>query len=352
MIWFILKKLTHGLGSIILIILVLSFILFYAPIDPVRMSFGQRSDEETINLFKQKYYLDKSLGIQIFHFFEDLSPLQWVKNNDLRLEDYKKQFIFKGEFSSLIIKKPYFRKSFANGRPAWDLLIEAFPSTLVLAISSILIAIILGLCLGFIASIHVNSIWDRLILAFCSISYSIPSYVSSLLVVVFFAYWLGDYTGLPIQGSLYEFNDEGDLRLELKNLILPVVALGIRPVSMIAQMTRVSCLDVLSSDFIRTARSKGITNIRLVQKHLIPNCINPILTTISSWFASLLAGSFFVEFVFNYKGLGLLTITSLNQFDIPLIMACCVMIVILFVIVNLITDFLYSFFDPRIKFYD
>ena len=118
---------------------------------------------------------------------------------------------------------------------------------------------------------------------------------------------------------------------------------------MIAQMTRAATLDVLEADYVRTARSKGINIVKLIYKHVLPNSINPILTTISSWFASLLTGSFFIEYIFNYKGLGLLTINALNSFDVPLISGCCIVTVSIFVIINFVTDLAYAFFDPRIK---
>ncbi len=349
MIKFLIHRVVFGLITIILVSIVINTIIFYAPVDPARMSFGQRSDEETIQLFKKKYFLDKSLSVQLFHFFEDLSPIQILNHNDVRKSDYRFFSLLSFKTHDLIIKKPYFRKSYSSGKSVWEMVMNSLPETLLLALLSMLVGITIGLALGFFASLNVNTYWDRMILAFCSITYSIPSYVSSLLVVILFASWLGNYTGLPIQGSLWEFNDEGELELQLRNLILPVLALGIRPVSMIAQMTRVACLDVLQSDYIRTARAKGINSLQLIKRHLLPNCINPILTTISSWFASLLAGSFFVEYVFNYKGLGLLTISALNQFDVPLISACCIVVVSFFVIVNTITDILYTYFDPRIK---
>lgn len=349
MIGYLLRQTGIGILSILFVGMIVCAIVFYAPVDAARMSFGQRSDEETVQSFKKKYFLDKPLSVQIFRFYEDLSPIQWISNSDTRLSDYSYKSILDGNDSKLILKKPYARKSYSTGKPVFDMILEALPGTLALAIASIIFAIILGLILGFLAGLNANSTLDRFILGFCSISYAIPSYVSSLIVVILFAYIWGHLTGLPIQGSLWEFNDEGELQFKLINLVLPVLALGIRPVSMIAQMTRVASLDVLQSDYVRTAQSKGINKLNLIRKHLLPNCMNPILTTISSWFASLLAGSFFVEFVFNYKGLGLLTISALNQFDVPLILGCCMIVITMFVIVNLVTDLLYAYYDPRIR---
>nr|HMP28479.1 ABC transporter permease [Saprospiraceae bacterium] len=124
-------------------------------------------------------------------------------------------------------------------------------------------------------------------------------------------------------------------------------ALGIRPVSVIAQLTRSSFLDVLASDFIRTAQAKGLNFKTIVLKHALPNALNPIITSLTGWFASLLAGAYFVEKVFNYKGLGELTINGLINYDIPVILACVLVISIIFIIMNILTDVLYLLIDPK-----
>ncbi|MEP7195423.1 MAG: ABC transporter permease [Saprospiraceae bacterium] len=349
MLKFILNRFFIGIISILVVSVIITTIIFLSPVDPARLSFGQRSDEETINLFKKKYYLDQSLPVQIFRFFEDLSPVQYLAKEDLRAKDYSSTSIYENQTHWLILKKPYFRKSFTSGKPVWEIIAEALPGTIVLALCSIIFSAFLGLFLGFVASLKFDTWIDRSIMAFCSLSYAIPSYVSALFIGIILAYFFGDLTGLPLQGSLWDYDDSGDRKLYLINLVLPVLALGIRPVSMIAQMTRAASLDVIGSDYIRTAKSKGLGTYAIVRKHLLPNCVNPILTTISSWLASLLTGSFFVEYVFNYKGLGLLTINALNQFDIPLITGCCIVTVCIFITINFVTDLLYVYFDPRIK---
>lgn len=349
MIRYILYRLLSGFVSIIMVAIIISAIIYHAPVDPARMSFDQRSDEATIKIYKQKYYLDQPFYIQTWKYFEDLSPIQYVHNSDIRISDYSFCKIISLGDDQIIVKKPYFRKSFVNGRSVWNQIMEAMPGTLVLACLAILFAIVIGLPLGVMAALNLNSLTDKIISVFCSVSYAIPSYVSALFFGIIFAYYLGEYTHLPLQGSLWDFNDMGDEGIYPSHLILPVLALGIRPISMIAQMTRSAVLDVLSSDYIRTSRAKGLSPLKVIVIHVLPNSINPILTTISSWFASLLTGSFFVEFIFNYKGIGLLTIGALNQFDIPLILGCSLVTVCLFVLVNTLTDIAYSYFDPRIK---
>jgi peptide/nickel transport system permease protein len=133
-----------------------------------------------------------------------------------------------------------------------------------------------------------------------------------------------------------------------KNLILPVIALGIRPIGIIAQLTRSSMLDVLSQDYVRTAHAKGLSENIVIFKHTLRNALNPVLTSISGWLAALLTGAYFIETVFNYDGLGLQTVNSLKNFDFPVVMGAVLFIAIVFVIMNILTDILYSVLDPRV----
>ncbi|MFN8280992.1 MAG: ABC transporter permease [Saprospiraceae bacterium] len=345
----IINKLSLALLSVLTVAALITTIIFYTPVDPARMSFGQRSDEETIQLFKKKYYLDQPFYVQVWRYFEDLSPLQIITPSDPRMSDYRYTTLFSAYGQLWITKWPYFRKSYHDGRNVISHIAEALPGTMALALASILMSVFLGVAAGLYAGMNQNTTGDRLIMSITTILYAIPSYVSSLLVALIFAFVLGKWTHLPLQGSFWDFNDLGDEQIFVSHLILPALALGLRPVSVITQMTRTSVLDVLGSDYVRTARSKGIGKAKLIRHHILPNSMNPIITTISSWFASLLTGSFFVEYIFNYKGLGLLTISALQHFDIPMITGCCIVTVIIFIIISNLTDLAYTFFDPRVK---
>ena len=199
----IIDRVLLGIASILLVSALITTIIFYAPVDPARLSFGQRSDEETIQLFKRKYYLDQPCFVQVFRFFEDLSPVQYIYSKDIRLNDYHFTKIIEISGNFLIFKKPYFRKSYVNGQNVWPQIVEAIPGTLVLALASIIISIIIGMIMGFISALKFESWWDKSILIFCSISYAIPSYVSAVILGIIFAYVLGDWTGLQLQGSLW-----------------------------------------------------------------------------------------------------------------------------------------------------
>ncbi|NNE55698.1 MAG: ABC transporter permease, partial [Flavobacteriales bacterium] len=134
-----------------------------------------------------------------------------------------------------------------------------------------------------------------------------------------------------------------------QNLILPAITLGIRPLAVIVQLTRSSLLEELSQDYIRTARAKGLSERRVIWKHALSNALNPVVTAVSGWFASMLAGAVFVEYVFGWKGLGLETYTALEQDDLPVVMGAVVLIAVIFVVINILTDVIYGLLDPRVR---
>lgn len=156
-------------------------------------------------------------------------------------------------------------------------------------------------------------------------------------------------TGLSMTGSLYDVDIWKGQVLNLKNLILPALTLGIRPLAVIVQLTRNSLLEVMQQDYIRTARAKGLKESAIIWRHALKNALNPVLTAISGWFASMLAGAVFVEFVFGWKGLGLETYSALEKDDLPVVMGAVVVIASIFVVINLLTDLMYGVIDPRVR---
>ena len=137
--------------------------------------------------------------------------------------------------------------------------------------------------------------------------------------------------------------------LELKNLILPAFTLGIRPLAIIVQLTRSSLLDVLNQDYIRTAKSKGLSQFTVIVKHALKNALNPVITAMSGWFASLLAGAVFVEYIFGWKGIGKELFDSLGNYDFPVAMGITLFLAVVFVVVNIIVDIIYAVLDPRVR---
>ena len=152
-----------------------------------------------------------------------------------------------------------------------------------------------------------------------------------------------------MSGSLYSYDPFRGEVLTLKNLILPVVTLGFRPLAIIVQLTRNAMLDVLGQDYIRTAKAKGLSYNAIIYRHALKNALNPVITAIASWFASLLAGSFFVEYVFGYNGLGKTTVNALELSDFPVVMGSILFIAFIFVVINILVDVVYVWIDPRVK---
>ena len=178
---------------------------------------------------------------------------------------------------------------------------------------------------------------------------SFPSFFAAIIIAWVFAFLLSDYTGLNMTGSLYTVDDFGRGEyLNLKNLILPALTLGIRPLGVIVELTRNSMLEVMSQDYIRTARAKGLSEFRVVTRHALKNALNPVVTAVSGWFASLMAGAVFVEYVFDWKGIGVVIVDALEKYDFPVIMGTVLFISVILIIINILTDISYALLDPRV----
>jgi len=135
----------------------------------------------------------------------------------------------------------------------------------------------------------------------------------------------------------------------MQNLILPAITLGIRPLAIITQLTRSAMLDVLDQDYIRTAYAKGLNKQKVVWKHALRNALNPVITAITGWFAELLAGAFFVEYIFGWQGIGKVTVDALEKLDYPVVMGAVLMAAMFFILINILADILYGVIDPRVR---
>jgi peptide/nickel transport system permease protein len=152
-------------------------------------------------------------------------------------------------------------------------------------------------------------------------------------------------------GSVYEVDDFGEYSYRAwKNLVLPAFVLGIRPIAVFSQLMRNALLEVLNQDYIRTAKSKGLSPFQIIYKHALKNALNPVITAISGWFASMLAGAVFIEYIFGWNGLGKEIVNALNTLDLPVIMGAVLTIALTFILINIIVDIIYAQLDPKIKF--
>jgi len=331
-------------------VVLISSIIYLAPVDPARLTFGQRSDSAAVERKQAELFLDKPLHIQMLYYLNDISPIS-VGDGERYAEKkiaFIKLFGSKGE-RGLLLKTPYFRESFQSGKRVAALLKDAIPKTLILAIAAMGIAILFGIILGIIAALVKDTWLDQFIIGVSVIGISVPSYVSAIVLALIFGFLLRDYTGLNIQGSIFDINDIGDEVIVWKNLILPAIALGVRPLAIITQLMRSSLLDVLTQDYMRTAKAKGLEFKKIILNHGVKNSLNPVFTAVTGWFASLLAGAFFVENVFNFKGIGDLTVNALINYDIPVLLGCVIFVCTVFIGINILVDYGYRFFDPKVK---
>jgi peptide/nickel transport system permease protein len=171
----------------------------------------------------------------------------------------------------------------------------------------------------------------------------------AIIVAYFFGFVWSDWTGLHITGSWFDIDLEGNRRLTLQNLVLPAFTLGIRPLAIITQLTRSAMLDVLDQDYIRTAYAKGLSRTTVIWKHGLRNALNPVITAVTGWFAELLAGAFFIEWIFGWKGIGKVTVDALEKLDFPVVMGSVLVSAVFFILVNILADILYGVVDPRVR---
>lgn len=334
------------------------FLLFNVlPGDPARMILGQRADKQSIEIINKDLGRDKTLPVQYFMYLNDLSPVsihnRENKQSTIYLSSEKYTFlklINVGNEKVLVLKYPYLRRSYQNKVKVADIIKETLPVTAVLAIAAILIASILGILIGVFSAIYKDSGFDKLSLVFAILWMSGPSFYIGLILAYVFGHVLSEYTHLNFVGSLFVVDDYGHgEHLELKNLILPAITLGLRPLAIIIQLTRSSMLEVFSQDYIRTATAKGLGYYTIVFRHALKNALTPVMTAISGWFASLLAGSVFVEEVFDWKGIGKETVYALQKYDLPVVMGAVLVVAVIFVIINTLVDILYGILDPRVR---
>ncbi len=317
---------------------------------------GQRSDVASIEAIRNDLGLNQPKGIQYIKYLNDLSPISFHSENEssfFYLDPGKyspyRPIIKSGNFN-IILKKPYLRRSYQSRKEVTRIIGETLPNTFILALASIVFASLIGIFIGILAAIYKDSLLDRLSIFFSAFGISLPSFFAAILIGWLFAFVLGEYTGLNLTGNLYEVDDFGEgIHLKLKNLILPAITLGIRPLAIVIQLSRNSMLDVLSQDYIRTARSKGLNKSRILFKHALRNALNPVITAVSGWFAGMMAGIVFVEYIFGWKGLGYVIVDALNKYDLPVVMGVVLTIAIIFIIINILVDIAYAILDPRVR---
>lgn len=353
---YIINKIFYGLLTLFGVVTVIFFLFNVLPGDPARMMLDQREDTEQLENIRKKYGFDKPIFTQYLYYLNDVSPLSLHSKNVndytfLSEGKYTAQKLFSIGTTTLVVKQPYLRQSFQkNGKNVSEVIAETLPNTAVLAIFAIVIALLLGVVLGILSALFKDSFFDRIVAVISTLGMSMPSFFSAILFAWFFGFVLHEFTGLRMTGSLYEVDDFGEgSYIQWQNLLLPATVLGIRPLAVVIQLMRNSLLETMSQDYIRTAKAKGLSSYQVIRKHALKNSLNPVVTAISGWFASMLAGAVFVEYIFNWNGLGKEIVNSLNTLDLPVIMGSVLVVATLFILINILVDVIYSWLDPRIK---
>lgn len=347
MLSFVTKKLLYGL-LVLAGVVILVFFLFQGFGDPSRLIMGQTGDAATQANIRKELYLDQPKWKQFFYYVNDVSPISIHSSKDIK--EKKLRGIFIGGDNKLGLKVPYLRKSYQTKKEVGSVLTEALPGTLILAFAAMLIAVVIGIPLGVLAAVKKGS-WVDTSSVFASIvGISAPSFFMGIIIAYIFGFLLSDWTGLHINGNWFDVDEiTGERKWTLHNLILPAFTLGIRPLAIITQLTRSAMLDVLSQDYIRTAYAKGLGKMKVIWKHALRNALNPVITAVTGWFAELLAGAFFVEYIFGWKGIGKITVDALEKLDFPVVMGSVLISATFFIIINILADILYGVVDPRVR---
>ena len=310
MITYIIRQTIYAVFIILGVLTVTFVIIRMLPGDPTRLAQGQRADLQSMEALKKEWKLDQPLYVQFGDFLSKA---------------------FQGNFG----------RSFSTNRPVTEAILERIPRTALLAVTALTLAAILGVLIGVLSAWKPYTLFDNAAMVFALLGISVPVFVLGALFVLFFT------EKIQLVGGVGYINDLG--KMQLDRLILPMAALAARPLSIFARITRSSMLDTMSMDYVRTARAKGVSERTTVLKHALRNALNPVVTTISAWLAATLAGTFFIEQIFDWAGIGLLAFNAVTQYDFPIIQGVVVFTAVIFVVVNLIVDVIYSFLDPRVR---
>lgn len=301
---YLLRKIVYTIVVLFGVVAVTFFIR--PPGDPARVLLGQRADEASVAAMREQLGLDRPLYEQMAIYMKNLLT---------------------GDLG----------RSIATQRSVSETIVERIPATALLALTSIAIATVLGILLGVVAAWKPNTWIDTLTMSTSLLGISLPAFVVGLLFVLIFGV------------ALEWFPNSGYIDRGLEHLVLPMITLAIRPLSIIARVTRSSMLDVLGQDYVRTARAKGLSNVRVFLHHALRNALNPVITTVSAWFAGLLAGTYFIEFIFNWPGIGLAAFNAIEKLDYPMIQGTVLFTAVIFVVVNTLADVVYGLVDPKVR---
>jgi len=331
--WYVIKRLLQIIPVVLGVTLIAFALIHLAPGDPVRTMLGQHATQQEIDDINAKYGLDQPLYVQYF---------KWLGG------------VLQGDLGRSILSHEQVTTEIAS----------RFPNTIELAIAAMIFAIIIGVVAGIISATKQYSIADYSVMGVALFGISMPVFWLGIMLMMIFGVFLGwlpiggridlllpfnRITGFMIIDSIITANGAALISV-LRHLILPAIALGTIPMAIIARTTRSSMLEILRQDFIRTERAKGLSEGKVIYKHAIRNAMVPVVTVIGLNFGLLLSGAILTETVFSWPGVGRLVVDAVYARDYPLVIGCILVFALVFVIVNLITDLLYTYIDPRIHY--
>jgi peptide/nickel transport system permease protein len=298
---------TRLAGTLIVLVGVTLLVFLLAhiiPGDPVEVMLGEHAAAADRQALRESLGLDRPLASQLVQYYTGLIQ------GELGYSLYNKQAVS-------------------------DLIIERLPATAQLSLAAILVAVCLAVPAGLIAAVRQGRFADRLVSGVSMFGLSVPNFVFGPLLMLVFAVWLG---WLPVSGR----EDPG-------SVILPALTLGTALAAMLMRMLRSSLLEVLGEDYVRSARARGLSPLRVLLRHALRNAWLPVLTLLGLQLGALLAGAVITETVFNWPGIGRLTVEAIEKRDYPLIQGCVLFISIVYVGINLLTDLVYLWADPRLR---
>ncbi|MEZ4522433.1 MAG: ABC transporter permease [Thermomicrobiales bacterium] len=298
-----------------LIITVVFLLLHLLPGDPALAVLGgidANPSPEDVAQVRERLGLDRPLYVQYFDYL----------GNIVRLD---------------------FGESFVNGRSVSSDIATRLPRTMMIIVPAIIVAVLVGMPLGIIAARYRQSVVDPMVSSIALLGFSVPVFVIGLLLVYLFSIQLG---WLPANGYIDPRDDFPEF---LKRATLPIVSLSLGPMALTMRMTRSSMLEQLGLDYVRTARSKGLSELTTLYRHVLRNALLPIVTIVALQFGAMFAGSVLVESIFNWPGVNAYLLTAIGVRDYPVVQGVVAVVASIFVLINFLTDISFAFFDPRIR---
>jgi len=315
MITYLIRRLLWLVPVLVGVTFLVFLTMYLAPGDPVKIMLGPRATKETIERVRGELGLDRSLPVQYFSWISRIMTGDWGRSIQLR-------------------------------RRVFPLVTSRFKSTALLGFSALLLASLGGIGAGIGAVFKRQTGWDSLFTFLAIAGFSIPVFWLGLILQLVFGVRLG---WLPTSGIVSSVGG-GGVGDMLVHLILPVLALSVEPLALIARMTRSSMLEVIQEDYIKAARSKGLTETMVLLKHALRNAFVPILTVIGMQLGFVFAGSVFVEAIFSWPGIGNLIVNGILARDFPIVQGSILLIALSYVLINLIVDMSYAYVNPSLRY--